>query len=166
MTVHTTLLRLPNGLLFSVCEITTGFSQEWVHPRRHRHFFPHCTEYTPNCDLNAEVCTEPWLLWNVPPQTQLVPFATNEKKNTKQKKCSTKGFFFFQDEANSASTFTKVNTYWWSQVIYFFMDSSIHLLKMIPPKMTWLNGNYTVNLFVAFGTNLASISLSSLFFGP
>lgn len=114
MTVHMTLLRLPNGLLFSVCEITTGFSQEWVHPRRHRHFFPHCTEYTPNCDLNAEVCTEPWLLWNVPPQTQLVPFATNEKKH------KTKKVFFFQDEANSASTFTKVNTYILMKSSYLF----------------------------------------------
>lgn len=48
---------------------------------------PHCNEkekkkkHSPNCDLNAEIWPEAQLLWNVPPQTQLVPFATNEKKN-------------------------------------------------------------------------------------
>lgn len=40
-----------------------------------------------------------------------------------------------------------------NEVIYFFMDSSIHLLEPIPLKMTWMNGSYTVNVFVAFGTN-------------
>lgn len=58
--------------LFSVFVKSTGFSQEWVHPRRHRHFFlltvPKKNTHTPNCDLNAEVCAEPWLLWNVPPR--------------------------------------------------------------------------------------------------
>lgn len=134
---------------------STGFSQEWVHPRRHRHFFPHCTENTPNCDLNAEVCTEPWLLWNVPPQIQLVPFATNEKTKQNKKYIAKLLFFFFfrMKQILQVHSLKSTHAYWWSQLIYFFMDSSIHLLELIPPKMTWLNGNYTVNLFVAFGTN-------------
>lgn len=33
------------------------------------------------------------------------------------------------------------------------MDRSIHLRELIPPKVTSLNGSYSVSLFVAFGTN-------------
>lgn len=39
------------------------------------------------------------------------------------------------------------------KLFIYFMDSSIHLHKLIPPVMTWMNDSYTVNLFVAFGTN-------------
>lgn len=86
----------------------------------------------PNCDLNAEVCTEPWLLWNVPPpKIQLVPFATNERKKQQQQQPKYwVGLFFNRNKTNSKST----HAYSWSQVIYFFMDSSIHLLEQIPPK--------------------------------
>lgn len=98
--------------------------------------FPHCTEKKPNCDLSAEVCTELRLLWNVPPQIQLVPFATNEKK-----KETLVGLFF-----TGWNKFCQCIH--WSQhiheVIYFFMYCSIHLLELIPPKMTWMNGSYAV----------------------
>lgn len=56
----------------------------------------------------------------------------------KKKKCISEGLLFFQDEAN-----LPVHSQW-SQVIYFFMDCSIHKHEMIPPKMTWMNGSYTV----------------------
>lgn len=72
---------------------------------------------------------------------QLVPFATNEE----EKKASLR-VYFLQDKTNSASTFTEVNTCilmkW--RYLFFLMNSKIHLRELIPPKMTWVNGSYTV----------------------
>lgn len=36
-----------------------GFFSGMSAPKQAPPLFPHCTENTPNCDLNAEVCTEP-----------------------------------------------------------------------------------------------------------
>lgn len=41
---------------------------------------PHCTENVPNCDLSAEVQTEPWLLRNLPPLIELGKRATHRKQ--------------------------------------------------------------------------------------
>lgn len=67
-----------NGKLFSVCEIYGIFSGMST-PKQAPPLFPHCTENTKLTSLPRYVLNRDFLR-NVPPQIQLVPFATNKQK--------------------------------------------------------------------------------------
>lgn len=115
MTVFKTLRQLIiNGKLFSVCKNQQDFLRnEYTHAGTAT-FLLTVPKNTPNCDLNAEVCAEPWLLWNVPPRVRTVSAICNKRQNGSLR------VYFCQDKADSASTFTKVNTRMLMKSSYLF----------------------------------------------
>ena len=124
-----TLLHLIiDNKLFSVFVKSTGFSQEWVHPRSHRHFFrltvprkkkkhPH-TKLWPQC---RGMCWTVTFVKRSTPSTVSAICNKRRKKKKNEKKNGSLRVYFFQDEANSASTFTKVDAYMHTNEVKLFI---------------------------------------------
>lgn len=92
----------------------TGFSQEIVHPRRHRHFFLLTVPKTNRTvtSMPTRVPERDFCDAFHPEYVQLVPLATNDGAGGGGRGGErVKGFIFVRMEADSASTFTEVNTY-------------------------------------------------------
>lgn len=108
---------------------STGFSQEWAHPSRHRHF----------SSLYRKKATKLWpqcrgMYWTVTFVKRSTPNTVSAICNKRGKETLRVYFLQHKKQIQPVHSLKSTHAYSWSQVIYFFMDSSIHLLELIPPK--------------------------------
>lgn len=129
------------------------FLRKWVHPRRHRHFFSSLYR-----EKKKKKRTKLWpqcrgMYWTVTFVKRSTPNTVSAIRNKRKKKWITEGLFFSGRSKFCQYIHKSQHMHTDEVKLFIFLWILVYIkLQTIPPKMTWMNGSYTVNLFVAFGT--------------